>query len=76
MQRKKENDLMGKTRHLLMKIRDIKGTFHAQIGTIKGRNGEDLTEAKEIRKRWQEYMEKLSKMVFMTWITTMVWLFT
>ena len=71
-----ENNRIGKTRDLFKKIGDIKGTFHAQIGTIKGRNGEDLTEAKEIRKRWQEYMEKLSKMVFMTWITTMVWLFT
>ena len=52
---------MGKTRDLFKKIGDIKGTFHAQIGTIKGRNGEDLTEAKEIRKRWQEYMETFPK---------------
>ena len=61
MQRKKENDLMGKTRHLLMKIRDIKGTFHAKMGTIKDRNGMDLTEAEDIKKRWQEYTEELYK---------------
>ena len=67
---------MGKTRHLSKKIGDITETFHARMGMIKNRNGKDLTEAKEIRKRWQEYMEKLSKMVIMTWITTMVWLFT
>ena len=50
---------MGKTRDLFKKIRDTKGTFHAKMGTIKGRNGKDLTEAKEIMKSWQEYTEKL-----------------
>ena len=48
---------MGKTRDLFKKIRDIKGTFHAKMGTIKDRNGINLTEAEEIKKRWQEYME-------------------
>ena len=51
---------MGKTRYL-KKIRDDKGTFHAKMGTIKDRNSTDLTEAEDIRKRWQEYTEKLSK---------------
>ena len=48
---------MGKTRDLFKKIRDTKGTFHAKIGTIKDRNGMDLTEAEDIKKRWQEYTE-------------------
>ena len=52
---------MGKTRHLFKKIRDTKGTFHAKMGTIKDRNGMDLTEAKDIKKRWQEYAEELYK---------------
>ena len=52
---------MGKTRDLLKKIRDTKGTFHAKMGTIKDRNGLDLTEAEEIKKRWQEYTEELFK---------------
>ena len=52
---------MGKTRDLFKKIRDIKGTFHAKMGTIKDRNGINLTEAEEIKKRWQEYMEELYK---------------
>ena len=52
---------MGKTRDLFKKIRDIKGTFHAKMGLIKGRNGLDLTEAEDIKKRWQEYMEELYK---------------
>ena len=50
---------MGKTRELFKKIGDTKGTFHAEMGTIKDRNGKDLTEAEEIKKRWQEYTEKL-----------------
>ena len=50
---------MGKTRDLFKKIRDTKGTFHAKMGTIKDRNGVDLTEAEDIKKRWQEYIEKL-----------------
>ena len=52
-----ENNRMGKTRDLFKKIRDIKGTFHAKMGTIKDRNGRDLTEAEDIKKRWQEYTE-------------------
>ena len=52
---------MGKTRDLFKKIRDIKGTFHAQMGTIKNRNCMDLTEAEDIKKRWQEYTEELYK---------------
>ena len=49
---------MGKTRELFKKIRDIKGTFHAKMGSIKDRNGRDLTEPEDIKKRWQEYTEK------------------
>jgi len=52
---------MGKTRDLLKKIRDIKGTFHTKMGTIKDRNGMDLTEAEDIKKKWQEYTEELYK---------------
>ena len=52
---------MGKTRDLFKKIRDTKGTFHAKMGTIKDRNGRDLTEAEDIKKRWQEYTEELYK---------------
>ena len=54
-----ENNRMGKTRDLLKKITDTKGTFHAKMGSIKDRNGMDLTEAEDIKKRWQEYMEDL-----------------
>ena len=54
-----ENNRMVKTRGLLKKIRDIKGTFHAKIDSIKDRNGTDLTEAEDIKKRWQEYTEEL-----------------
>ena len=63
---------MGKTRDLFKKIRDTKGIFHAKMGTIKDRNGMDLIEAEEIKKRWQEYTEILYKKIFMTQITTMV----
>ena len=56
-----ENNRMGKIRDLFKKIRDIKGTFHAKMGSIKNRNGMDLTEAEDIKKRWQEYTEKLYK---------------
>ena len=56
-----ENNRMGKTRDLLKKIRDTKGTFHAKMGKIKDRNGMDLTEAEEIKKRWQEYTKELYK---------------
>ena len=56
-----ENNGMGKTRDLFKKIRDTKGTFHAKVGTTKDRNGMDLTEAEDIKKRWQEYTEELYK---------------
>ena len=56
-----EKNRMGKTRDLFKNIRDPKGTFHAKIGTIKGRNGMDLTEAEDIKKRWQEYTKDLYK---------------
>ena len=58
---KEENNSIGKTRDLFKKIRDIKGTFHAKMGTIKDRNGTDLTEAADIKKRWQGYTEELYK---------------
>ena len=61
---------MGKTRDFFKKIRDTKGTFHAKMGTIKNRNGMDLTE--EDTKTWQEYTEELYKKIFMTQITMMV----
>ena len=57
----KENSRMGKTRDLFKKIRDTKGTFHAKMGSIKDRNGMDITEADDIKKRWQEYTEELYK---------------
>ena len=66
-----ENNRMGKTRDLFKKIRDTKGTFHAKMGSIKDRNGIDLTEAEDIKKR-QEYMEKLYKKIFTTQIIMMV----
>ena len=56
-----ENNRMGKTRDLFKKIRDTKGTFHANMGLIKDRNGRDLTEAEDIKKKWQEYTEELYK---------------
>ena len=56
-----ENNRMGKTRDLFKKIRDTKGTFHAKMGSIKDRNGMDLTEAADIKKRWQEYTELYKK---------------
>ena len=70
----KENDIMWKTRELFKNIRDTKGNFHAKMGTIKDRNGMDLTEAEDIKKRWQEYTEKLYKKIFMK--ITMVWSLT
>ena len=63
---------MGKTTVLFKKIRDTKGTFPAKMGTIKDRNGMDLTEAEDIKKRWQEYTEELYKKFLMTQIATMV----
>ena len=56
-----ENNRIGKTRDLLRKIRDTRGTFHAKMGTIKDRNGMDLTETEDTKKRWQEYTEELYK---------------
>ena len=56
-----ESNRMGKTRDLFKKIRDSKGKFHTKMGTIKDRNGMDLTEAEDIKKRWQEYTEELCK---------------
>ena len=68
-----ENNRMGKTRDLFKRIRDTKGTFHAKMGSIKDRNGMDLTEAEDIKKRWQEYTEELyKKKIFMTKIIMMV----
>ena len=63
---------MGKTRDLFKKIRDTKVTFHAKMGTIKDRNGMDLTEAEDIKMRCQEYIEELYKKIFMTQKITMV----
>ena len=67
-----ETKRMGKTRDLFKKIRDTKRTFHAKMGTIRNRNGMDLTETEDIKKRWQEYTEELYKKIFMTQIITMV----
>ena len=67
-----ENNRMGKTRDLFKKVRDTKGTFHAKMGSIKGRNGMDLTEAEDIKKRWQEYTEELYKKDLHDKITMMV----
>ena len=67
-----EYNRMGKTRDLFKKIRDTKGTFHAKVGTIKDKNDMDLTEAEDIKKKWQEYAGELYKNIFMTQIITMV----
>ena len=67
-----ENNRIGKTRDLFKKIRDTKGTFHAKMDSIKDRNGMDLTEAEDIKKRWQEYTENCTKKIFTTWIIKMV----
>ena len=71
-----ENNRMGKTRELLKKIRYTKGTYHAKMGSIKDKNGRKLTEAEDIKKRWQEYTEELYKKIFTTQIITMVWSLT
>ena len=63
---------MGKTRDLFKKIRHTKGIFHAKMGSIKDRNGMDLTEAGDIKKRWQEYKKNCTKKIFMTQIITMM----
>ena len=67
-----DKNRMGKPRDLFKKIRDTKGTFHAKMGSIKDRNGMDLIEAEDIKKRWQEYTEELYKKFFTTQIITMV----
>ena len=67
-----ENNRMGKTRDLFKKIRDTKVRFHAKMGLIKDRNGMDLTEAEDIKKRWQDKQKNKTKKIFMTQITTMV----
>ena len=63
---------MGKTRDLFKKVRATKGTFHAKMGLIKDRNGMDLTEAEDIKKRWQEYKKNYTKKIFTTKIIMMV----
>ena len=69
---KEESNRIGKTRDHFMKIGDIKEIFHARMGMIKNRNNKDLSEAEEIKKRWQEYTEELCKKVPMLQLTTMV----
>ena len=67
-----ENNRLGKTRDLFKKIRDTKGTFYAKMGTIKDRNSMGLTEAEDIKKRWQDTQKNYTKKIFMTQITTMM----
>ena len=67
-----ENNRMGKTRDRFKKIRDTKGTFHAKMGSIKDRNGIELTEAEDIKKRWQEKQKNCTKQIFMTQIIMMM----
>ena len=67
-----EENRIGKTKYLFKKIRDTKGTFHAKMDAINDRNGIDLTEAEDIKKRWQEYTKELYKKIFTTQIITMV----
>ena len=67
-----ENNRMGKTRDFFKKIRDTKGTFHVKMGSIKDRNGMDLTEAEDIKKRWQNTQKNYTKKIFMIQIITMV----
>ena len=67
-----ENNRMGRTRDLFKKIRNAKGNFYAKMGSIKDRNGRDLTEAEDIKKKWQEYTEELYKKIFKTKRITMV----
>ena len=71
-----ENNRMRKTTDIFKKIRDTKGPFQTRMGTIKDRNGMDLTEAEEFKKRCQECTEELHQKVLMTWISTTVWLLT
>ena len=75
--KKEENKRMGKNRDLFKKIRDTKGTFHARkMGTIKDRNGFNLKEAEDIKKRWRNTQKNYTKKIFMTLITTVVLSFT
>ena len=67
-----EENRIGKTKYLFKKIRDTKGTFHAKMGSIKDRNGMDLTEAEDVKKRWQQYTKELYKKIFTTQIITML----
>ena len=67
-----ETNRMGKTRDLFKEIQDAKGTFHAKMGTIKDKNGMDLTEAEDIKNRWQNTQKNYTKKIFMTQITTMM----
>ena len=69
-----ENNKRGKTRDFFRKIGNIKGAFHPKIGTIKDKNGRDLVDTEEIKKRWKEYMEELYKKIQMNPVTRMVWL--
>ena len=71
-----ENNRMGKTRDLFKKIRDTKGTFHAKVGSIKDRNGMDLTEAEDVKKSGKNTQKNCTKMIFMTQIILMVWSLT
>ena len=71
--KKDMNNRTGKSTDLFKKIRDTKGMLHAKMGTIKGRNAMDLTEAEDIKKKWQEYTAELYKESLMTQMTTMVW---
>jgi len=72
MQRNRGKQQNGKTRDLFKKVRHTKGTFQAKMGSIKDRNGMDLTEAEDIKKRWQEYTGELYNKIFMTQIITMM----
>ena len=74
--KEREENRMGKTTDLFKKIRNTKRTFHAKMGSIKDRNGMNLTEAEDIKKRWQEYTKNCTKKIFMTQIITMVWSLT
>ena len=67
-----ENNRMGKTTNLFKKVRDAKGTFHSKMGSIKDRNGMDLTEAGDIKKRWQDTQKNCTEKILMTQITMMV----
>ena len=69
---REENNRMGKTGVLFKKIRDTKGTYHAKMGTIKDRNGMEITEAEDIKKRWQDTQKNCTEKIFMTQIITMV----